>query len=246
MFEPVYRSRPGADAMRPAAAERAEQIAPGLWCSPGLSNSYLLTTADGRVVVNTGMGFEGPVHRANFDAVDCSPVRYIILTQGHVDHVGGLDSVRDPETKVVAQANWTLWRDDNERLIPYRASRSAFAFKDTLSAGIQAIQRRLGTTRLPARACPTSILISRTRSSWKSAADGWSWCRYRGRNDRLVGGLAAGGTNMSVRKYLWSAIRPHPQPRHHAWRPVPRRAGCHRLDRAGARAAPRNSGDRSF
>ncbi|EPQ78972.1 MBL fold metallo-hydrolase [Mycobacterium marinum] len=154
MFEPVYRSRPGADAIRPAAAERAEQIAPGLWCSPGLSNSYLLTTADGRVVVNTGMGFEGPVHRANFDAVDCSPVRYIILTQGHVDHVGGLDSVRDPETKVVAQANWTLWRDDNERLIPYRASRSAFAFKDTLSAGIQAIQRRLGTTRLAGQSVP--------------------------------------------------------------------------------------------
>lgn len=101
MFEPVYRSRPGADAMRPAAAERAEQIAPGLWCSPGLSNSYLLTTDDGRVVVNTGMGFEGPVHRANFDAVDCSPVRYIILTQGHVDHVGGLDSVRDPRQRLL-------------------------------------------------------------------------------------------------------------------------------------------------
>lgn len=247
MFEPVYRSRPGADAMRPAAAERAEQIAPGLWCSPGLSNSYLLTTADGRVVVNTGMGFEGPVHRANFDAVDCSPVRYIILTQGHVDHVGGLDSVRDPETKVVAQANWTLWRDDNERPIPYRASRSAFAFKDTLSAGIQAIQRRLGTTRLAGQSVPnvdldfadTLVLEVGGRRMELVSVPG-------GRNDRLVGGLAAGGTNMSVRKYLWSAIRPHPQPRHHAWRPVPRRAGCHRLDRAGGRAAPRNSGDRSF
>ncbi|WP_055403530.1 MULTISPECIES: MBL fold metallo-hydrolase [unclassified Mycobacterium] len=153
-FEPVYRGRPGADAMRPAAAERAEEIAPGLWCSPGLSNSYLLTTNEGRVIVNTGMGFEGPVHRANFDAVDPSPVRYIIFTQGHVDHVGGLDSVRDPETIVVAQANWTLWRDDNERLIPYRASRSAFAFKDTLADGIQAIQRRLGVTRLAGQSVP--------------------------------------------------------------------------------------------
>ncbi|OBH87786.1 MBL fold metallo-hydrolase [Mycobacterium scrofulaceum] len=152
--EPVYRSRPGADAMRPAAAERAEEIAPGLWCSPGLSNSYLLTTRDGRVIVNTGMGFEGPVHRANFDAVDPSPVRYIVFTQGHVDHVGGLDSVRDPGTTVVAQANWTLWRDDNERLIPYRASRSAFAFKDTLATGIQAIQRRLGSTRLAGQSVP--------------------------------------------------------------------------------------------
>jgi alkyl sulfatase BDS1-like metallo-beta-lactamase superfamily hydrolase len=155
MFEPVYRSRPGADALRPAAAERAEEIAPGLWCSPGLSNAYLLTTAEGRVIVNTGMGFEGPVHRANFDAVDSSPVRYIIFTQGHVDHVGGLDSVRDPDTTVVAQSNWTLWRDDNERLIRYRANRSAFAFKDILATGIEAIQRRLGSTHLPGQSVPT-------------------------------------------------------------------------------------------
>ncbi len=47
MSEPVYRSRPGADAMRPASAEKAEEIAPGIWCSPGLSNSYLLTTPRG-------------------------------------------------------------------------------------------------------------------------------------------------------------------------------------------------------
>jgi len=154
MFEPVYRNRPGADAMRPAAAERAEQIVPGLWCSPGLSNAYLLTTGAGRVIINTGMGFEGPVHRANFDAVDSSPVRYIIFTQGHVDHVGGLDSVRDPGTIVVAQANWTLWRDDNKRLIAYRASRSAFAFQDTLAEGIRAIQRRLGTKHLAGQSVP--------------------------------------------------------------------------------------------
>ncbi len=102
------------------------------------------------------MGFEGLVHRANFsDAVDSSPVRYIIFTQGHVDHVGGLDSVRDPDTTVVAQANWTMWRDDNERLIRYRANRSAFAFKNTLATGIQAIQRRLGTKRLPGQSVPT-------------------------------------------------------------------------------------------
>jgi alkyl sulfatase BDS1-like metallo-beta-lactamase superfamily hydrolase len=81
-------------------------------------------------------------------------VRYIIFTQGHVDHVGGLDSVRDPDTTVVAQANWTAWRDDNDRLIPYRSSRSAFAFKDTLTTGVQAIQGRLGTKRLAGQSVP--------------------------------------------------------------------------------------------
>ena len=152
--QPVWKTRPGAEAMAPASADRAEQVAPGIWCSPGLTNSYLLTTAGGRVVVNTGMGFEAPVHRANFDAVDTSPVTHIIITQGHYDHVGGIDTLRDPQTKVVAQANWRTWRDDNERLLNYRVARSAFAFRDRLTEGISAIARRFGT--LPAQSVLTA------------------------------------------------------------------------------------------
>jgi alkyl sulfatase BDS1-like metallo-beta-lactamase superfamily hydrolase len=85
------------------------------------------------------------VHRANFDAVDSSPVRYIVITQGHYDHVGGLDSLRDPDTLVVAQANWRQWRDDNERLSAYRARNSAFAFSERLANGVAAIRERFGS-----------------------------------------------------------------------------------------------------
>jgi glyoxylase-like metal-dependent hydrolase (beta-lactamase superfamily II) len=153
-FEPIYRSRPGADALAPASAPQAIEVAAGIWESPGLSNTYLLTTADGRVVVNTGMGFESPVHRANFDAVDPSATRYIILTQGHYDHVGGVDVMRDEGTQVVAQANWRHWRDDNERLATYRIDNSAFAFADRLTRGITAIQQRF-PGRLPGQASPS-------------------------------------------------------------------------------------------
>ena len=153
--EPIWRSRPGADAMAPAAAERAEQVAAGIWCSPGLTNSYLLTTADGRIIVNTGMGFEAAAHRANFDAVDTAPVRYIVITQGHYDHVGGIDTLRDPGTQVIAQANWRAWRDDNERLLNYRIARSAFAFSGRIADGVAAIQRRFGP-RLPPQSSPTA------------------------------------------------------------------------------------------
>jgi alkyl sulfatase BDS1-like metallo-beta-lactamase superfamily hydrolase len=155
MSEPIYRSRPGADALAPASADRAEEVAQGVWCSPGLSNAYLLTTGDGRVVVNTGMGFESQVHRANFDAVDSSPIRYIIVTQGHYDHVGGLDTMREQDTQVIAQANWRNWRDDNERLMAYRAGRSAFAFSSRLADGIAAIRKRFDG-RLSAQSSPTA------------------------------------------------------------------------------------------
>ncbi|WP_280402329.1 MBL fold metallo-hydrolase [Nocardia carnea] len=141
---PIHRDRPGGDRIAAATAEQATEVAPGIWCSPGLSNTYLLTTDAGRIVVNTGMGFESPVHRANFDAVDSAPIRYVILTQGHYDHVGGLDQFADPGTLVVAQADWRRWREDNSRLAAYRANRSAFAFAETVAAGATATQKRFG------------------------------------------------------------------------------------------------------
>jgi glyoxylase-like metal-dependent hydrolase (beta-lactamase superfamily II) len=157
-FEPIYRSRPGADAIAGASAAETEQIFPGIWVSTGLTNSYLLTTGDGRVVINTGMGFEGPVHRAHFDAVDVSPIRYIVLTQGHYDHVGGTDALRDPDTQVVAQANWAQWRDANDRLAAYRAGNAAFAWADAITAGLTHIRERTGID-LPGQSAPTPDVV---------------------------------------------------------------------------------------
>ena len=88
MATPLYRSRPSAFEIRPASEDRVRRINDFIHISEGLSNSYLLSTPAGRIVVNTGMGFEGPIRRAAYDKVDPQPSRYIILTQGHVDHVG--------------------------------------------------------------------------------------------------------------------------------------------------------------
>ena len=102
MAEPLYKSRPGGFDLRPASMPEALRINDFIHASHGLSNSYLVSTRDGRVVINTGVGFEAPVHKRNFDAVDASPTRYILLTQGHVDHVGGVDLFLETGTEVVA------------------------------------------------------------------------------------------------------------------------------------------------
>jgi alkyl sulfatase BDS1-like metallo-beta-lactamase superfamily hydrolase len=156
MNEPIYRSRPGGFDIKPASEAGATEVRPGIWLSPGLSNSYLVTTDDGRVIVNTGMGFEGPIHRSNFDAVDASPVRYVLLTQGHYDHVGGTDVVRDPDSQIVFQANWSVWRDDNERLERFRTDNAAFAWMDAIMAALTfARERGTGDTPAQARPVPT-------------------------------------------------------------------------------------------
>ncbi|MCK8642414.1 MBL fold metallo-hydrolase [Mycobacterium colombiense] len=156
--QPEYRLRPGAEDIQGANADAAVEVCPRIWLSPGLSNSYLLTTDDGRIVVNTGMGFEGPVHRANYDAVEATPIRYVILTQGHYDHVGGADSLRYPETKIVAQANWNTWRRDNELLANFRIANSAFAWLEKTATSAAYTMQRFGK-ELPGQSAPSPDII---------------------------------------------------------------------------------------
>jgi glyoxylase-like metal-dependent hydrolase (beta-lactamase superfamily II) len=134
MNEPLWRTRPDAFDMLPATTVRRKQINDFVWLSEGNSNTFLVVTSEGRVVINTGMGFEGPVHREYFDSIDAGPVRYILLTQGHVDHVGGVDCFREPGTQVVAQANNAAQQAGDARIAAFRARRSMFAFADSIRA----------------------------------------------------------------------------------------------------------------
>jgi alkyl sulfatase BDS1-like metallo-beta-lactamase superfamily hydrolase len=146
--EPIHRSRPGGFDIHPANQTAATPVADGVWLSQGLSNAYLLVTPAGRVVVNTGMGFEAPVHKRLFDAVDGGPVRYILLTQSHVDHVGGVELFREPGTEIVAQANNRACQADDERIHPFRVAHSAPFFP-------AAVDRAEKNRHVQARPAPT-------------------------------------------------------------------------------------------
>ena len=161
----IHRTRPGAADMAGATGVTAVACGDGVWMSPGWSNSYMLATDEGRVIVNTGMGFEGPLHRRAFDAIDTSPVRAVLLTQGHFDHVGGIDVVKDAASEVVAQANFTMWRDDNERLETFRSRNSAFAFMDAIIAAME-YARSVGVGAVP-QGRPEPTLLVQDRLSLK-------------------------------------------------------------------------------
>jgi glyoxylase-like metal-dependent hydrolase (beta-lactamase superfamily II) len=126
------RNQPDFFAVGPAASPEAIEVGPGIWCSPGMSSSYLITTADGRVVVNTGMWFEARTHKRNFDAVSNAPTRYIVLTQSHTDHIGGIDRFREEGTQLIAQANITVCQADDVRIHGLRIRRSLPFFSDVM------------------------------------------------------------------------------------------------------------------
>jgi alkyl sulfatase BDS1-like metallo-beta-lactamase superfamily hydrolase len=126
------RDQPDFFAVGPASAPAAIDVGAGIWCSPGMSSAYLVTTAADRIVVNTGMWFEARTHKRNFDAVTTAPTRHIILTQSHTDHIGGVDTFREDGTELIAQANIRVCQADDVRIHGLRIRRSLPFFADVM------------------------------------------------------------------------------------------------------------------
>jgi alkyl sulfatase BDS1-like metallo-beta-lactamase superfamily hydrolase len=166
MLDPLYRSRPSGFDLKPASQPEARRINDFIYLSEGFSNSFLVVTDAGRVVINTGMGFEAPVHKRNYDAVDSGPIRYILLTQGHVDHVGGVDLFREPGTEIIAHANNQAHQAEDARLQAFRAARSAFAFQDSVTKGMQESLRRFAGS-VPAQARPKPTITFEDRYAFE-------------------------------------------------------------------------------
>jgi alkyl sulfatase BDS1-like metallo-beta-lactamase superfamily hydrolase len=124
----IHRERPGAADLAAATDTPAMPLGNDIWMSPGVSNAYAVATDDGRVIINTGLVFEGPLHRRAFADVT-GPTRAILITQGHADHWGGVNSLRDADTSVVMHRNYRYWRDDNSLLMGYRVPKTSFAFQ---------------------------------------------------------------------------------------------------------------------
>jgi glyoxylase-like metal-dependent hydrolase (beta-lactamase superfamily II) len=96
-----------------------------IFMSQDVSNSYLVTTPAGDVLVNCGTVRGGPRHKALFSKVSNHPINYAIITQSHPDHFGGLAAQRSPETKTIVQARFFENREVWIGLASYFHPRSA-------------------------------------------------------------------------------------------------------------------------
>jgi alkyl sulfatase BDS1-like metallo-beta-lactamase superfamily hydrolase len=104
-------------------AQDAVDIGDGIFMSRNIANSYLVTTSEGDVLINTGTDFEAPEIKARFARVSKGPLRAITFTQGHPDHVGGWDLFNEPGVETIAQANHPDVREYWRHLHPFYARR---------------------------------------------------------------------------------------------------------------------------
>lgn len=111
--------------------------APGVWESRGVGNSYLATTPDGDVLVNAGTLNDGKRGYELFRKVSQAPVRYIVLTQSHLNQYGAVEVFKTPETTLVAHRLYPEGRAYAAALRPYygRRTQKLWASINSLKAG---------------------------------------------------------------------------------------------------------------
>ena len=94
------------------AQTEAVEVTPFIFMARGVSNAHLVTTSDGDVIINAGMPEDGERAKKLFAPHRTGPVRYIILTQSHADHFGGVPEFQEEGTKIVGGPDYVGARDD--------------------------------------------------------------------------------------------------------------------------------------
>jgi glyoxylase-like metal-dependent hydrolase (beta-lactamase superfamily II) len=117
--------------------KEAIKIADRIFMAKDISNAYLVTTDDGDIMVNTGFMDTANVERNKglFTPERTGPLRYIVLTQAHPDHYGGVPAFQEADTKIVAGKKfcdtWQYFHD----LGPYLQRRTAKLWASTIKRG---------------------------------------------------------------------------------------------------------------
>jgi alkyl sulfatase BDS1-like metallo-beta-lactamase superfamily hydrolase len=118
-----------------AHAQREEpkvvKISDSVYMATVTGNVYLVTTPAGNVVIDTATANDAPEARKLLDSISQGPVKYIILTHGHADHIGGISLWKEAGTQIIAQRNYVEFVNYVTRLEGFFAPRNAAAFGGT-------------------------------------------------------------------------------------------------------------------
>jgi glyoxylase-like metal-dependent hydrolase (beta-lactamase superfamily II) len=108
--------------------KKATRINDAVFQAIGFSNTFMVTTEAGNVIIDTSMPFNAALHKRLLTAESDRPIKYIILTHAHGDHTGGVSAWKQTDTKIVAQENHKEFQHYTARLDGFYALRNAAQF----------------------------------------------------------------------------------------------------------------------
>ena len=110
------------------ADEKPVKINEAISMVPATGNVYLVKTPAGDVLIDTAIAEIAGEVKKILDSEPHGPIKYIILTHAHADHIGGISLWKQPDTQIIAQRNYTEFVHYVARLQGFFGPRNAAAF----------------------------------------------------------------------------------------------------------------------
>ncbi|MEP7340322.1 MAG: alkyl sulfatase dimerization domain-containing protein, partial [Acidobacteriota bacterium] len=108
--------------------KKALKVNDAIFQAVGFSNTFLVATAEGNVIIDTSMPFNAALHKRLLTAENAGPIKYIILTHAHGDHTGGIAAWKQPGTQIIAQKSHSEFQHYQARMNGFYALRNAAQF----------------------------------------------------------------------------------------------------------------------
>ena len=104
------------------------EIADNVYYATGVGNTIMITTEQGDVIFDTGLVLQVPKQLEVLKAVSDAPVRYIVLSHAHADHIGGTRFWQEEGTAIIAHGDFVEEQRYLSELEPYQYSRNRTLF----------------------------------------------------------------------------------------------------------------------
>lgn len=104
------------------------QIAENVHYATGVGNTMMITTDEGNVIFDTGLVLQVEKQLSALKDVSDAPVRYIVLSHSHADHIGGTRFWKEEGTEIVAHDEFVEEQRYLSELEPYQYGRNRTLF----------------------------------------------------------------------------------------------------------------------
>jgi alkyl sulfatase BDS1-like metallo-beta-lactamase superfamily hydrolase len=104
------------------------QVADNVYYATGVGNTIMITTDEGNVIFDTGLVLQVAKQLKALKAVSDAPVRYIVLSHSHADHIGGTRYWQEDGAEIITHADFLEEQRYLSELEPYQYRRNRTLF----------------------------------------------------------------------------------------------------------------------